>query len=326
MSHDQLVKEILRVFFADFLSLVLPGVARRLRLGKQDFLDKELFTDWPRGKRREVDLLARVPVRGTGKSPVLVHVEIETRVRAGMDLRMWGYYMQILLRHRLPVLPIIFVLRGGPAGVRREMRKEGFTGLYIAGFRYYAFGLSRCQAEDYLARPEPLAWALAALMRRGRLSRAELKMACLRRIATADLPSNQSFLLVNFVETYLQLTGRQAEEFDCLRQQAENQEVVAVRMTWAEQIEAQGLKKGLEQGLERGLEKGLERGLEAGRKEGRAEGIEALRNIVLLQLEQRFGAVPETARRKLEKISALEPLTHLAERVFVARSLQELGL
>lgn len=52
MSHDQLVKEILRVFFADFLSLVLPGVARRLRLGRQEFLDKELFTDWPRGKRR----------------------------------------------------------------------------------------------------------------------------------------------------------------------------------------------------------------------------------------------------------------------------------
>ncbi len=52
LSHDQLVKEILRVFFADFLSLVLPGVARRLRLGRQEFLDKELFTDWPRGKRR----------------------------------------------------------------------------------------------------------------------------------------------------------------------------------------------------------------------------------------------------------------------------------
>jgi hypothetical protein len=81
-SHDQLVKEILRVFFADFLSLVLPGTARRLRLGKQELLDKELFTDWPRGKRREVDLLARIPVRGTGKGPVLVHVEIETRCRS----------------------------------------------------------------------------------------------------------------------------------------------------------------------------------------------------------------------------------------------------
>ena len=194
------MKEILRAFFADFLSLVLPGVARRLNLGKQDFLDKELFTDWPYGKRREADLLARVPARGTGKSPVLVHVEIEARTRAGMDLRMWGYYMQARLRHCLPVVPIVLILQGGPAGVHRQVRKESST-LYTAGFRYHAFGLSRCQSEDYLSRPKPLAWALAALMRPGRRTRAELKMACLRRIATADLTDNQSLLLVNFVET-----------------------------------------------------------------------------------------------------------------------------
>ena len=307
MSHDQLVKEILRAFFADFLSLALPGVAKRLRLGKQGFLDKELFTDWPHGKRREVDLLARVPVRG--KSPVLVHVEIETRVRAGMDLRMWGYYMQIRLRHCLPVVPVVLILQGGPAGVHRQVRKESST-LYTAGFRYHAFGLSRCQAEDYLSRPEPLAWALAALMRPGRLTRAELKMACLRRIAAAELTGKQRFLLVNFVETYLQLTGPQAAEFDRLRQQAENQEVVAVRMTWAEQMEAEGHKKGLEEG----------------RNEGRAEGIEALRDVVLLQLEQRFGRVPKTTKQRLKEISALEPLTHLAKRVVVASSLDELGL
>ena len=200
-SHDQLVKEILRAFFADFLLLVLPGVAKRLRLGKQGFLDKELFTDWPHGKRREVDLLARVPVRGTKVSPVLVHVEIEAKARAGMDLRMWGYHMQICLRHCLPVVPVVLILRGGPAGVRREMRTESFAGFQTNVFRYHAVGLSRCQAEDYVARPEPLAWALAALMRPGHRSKAELKMACLRRIAAADLTGVQRFLLVNFVET-----------------------------------------------------------------------------------------------------------------------------
>jgi hypothetical protein len=309
-SHDQLVKELLRAFFADFLLLVLPGVAKRLRLGKQDFLDKELFTDWPRGKRREADLLARVPVRGTKESPILVHIEIEAKSRAGMDLRMWGYYMQILLRHRLPVLPIVLILQGGPPGVRRETRKEVCATLRVAGFRYHAFGLSRCQAEDYLERPQSLAWALAALMRPGRRTRAELKMACLRRIAAADLAGNQSFLLVNFVETYLQLTGRQAEEFDRLRQNTENQEVVAVRMTWAEQIEAEGLRKGRE----------------AAREEAQAEALQAVRSVVLLQLEQRFGAVPQEARQKLERISTLEPLTHLAGKVVVASSLAELGL
>ena len=240
-------------------------------------------------------------------------------------LHMWGYYMQIRLRHCLTVVPIVLILQGGPAGVRRQVRKESST-LYTAGFRYHAFGLSRCRAEDYLSRPEPLAWTLASLMRPGRRTRAELKMACLRRIAAADLTDNQRFLLVNFVETYLQLTGPQAAEFDRLRQQAENQEVVAVRMTWAEQIEAEGLKKGLETGRKEGRKEGREEGREEGRSEGRAEGIEALRNVVLLQLEQRFGAVPKTTKRKLKEIAALEPLTHLAKRVVVAASLDELGL
>ena len=91
-----------------------------------------------------------------------------------------------------------------------------------------------------------------------------------------------------------------------------------MRMTWAEQIEAEGFKKG--------LQKGLEEARREGRSEGLAEVIEALRDIVLVQLEQRFGAVPKTTKRKLEKISTLEPLTHLAERVVVAASLDELGL
>ena len=36
-----------------------------------------------------------------------------------------------------------------------------------------SFGLARSQAVEYLTRPEPLAWALAALMDPGSLSRAE---------------------------------------------------------------------------------------------------------------------------------------------------------
>ena len=51
-------------------------------------------------------------------------------------------------------------------------------------------------------------------------------------------------------------------------------------------------KKGLEQGLERGLEQGLERG----RKEGAVALLERL-------LEQRFGALPQTIRKKLAKAS-----------------------
>lgn len=52
---------------------------------------------------------------------------------------------------------------------------------------YTAFGLSGARAEPYLARPEPLAWAFAALMRPTERTPAEHHAACLERIERADL-------------------------------------------------------------------------------------------------------------------------------------------
>lgn len=67
MKHDRLSKKLLETFFADFLRLIAPDAARRLRLGETSFLDKELCTDWPGGARREVDLLVRNRGAGPGR-------------------------------------------------------------------------------------------------------------------------------------------------------------------------------------------------------------------------------------------------------------------
>jgi hypothetical protein len=78
-GYDQLFKGLLRTFFGDFLALVSPQAAESLDASRAIFLDKEFFTDWPRGRRREIDLLARVPVRNNADRSVLVHIEIEVR-------------------------------------------------------------------------------------------------------------------------------------------------------------------------------------------------------------------------------------------------------
>jgi hypothetical protein len=79
-----------------------------------------------------------------------------------------------------------------PAWSRRERATAGVIAevaeLELLRLFYTGFGLSEAAAEHYLGRPEPLAWALAAAMRPRRCSRAELRRACLARIAAADLP------------------------------------------------------------------------------------------------------------------------------------------
>ena len=144
-SHDQLSKSLLKTFFADFLCLIDPELVPCLRTGNATFLDKEVFTDWPAGDRREMDLLAEVPVEGEDL-PLLVHVEIETESRAGMDRRLWHYYMQLRLRHGLEVYPVLLNLRGGPPGIRPGILREGFNGKMTAVFLYRQLGLSGCLA------------------------------------------------------------------------------------------------------------------------------------------------------------------------------------
>jgi hypothetical protein len=304
-SHDQLAKELFQTFFADLIHLAAPAAAQRLRLAEASFRDKQAFTDWPEGNRREMDLVAEVPMVETGR-PALVHIEIEAVARAGMGERFWRYYMQLRLRHGLPVFPLLVNLKGGRPGPHDQEVSDCLGTFETARFRYRVFGLSGCSAAAYLARPEPLAWALAALMRRGTWSRAEHKIECLRRIATAELPASHRYLLGNWVETYLQLSGRQAEEYNRLRDLSVNREVKAMQMTWAERMEAEYTQKGIEQGL--------------------GKGVAALRNVVLHQLKQRFGSVPETVRSKVEAIQEIEPLSDLAEKVLEVDSIEEMGL
>jgi predicted transposase YdaD len=310
--HDQVFKDLIGRFLPDFLTLVAPEPAGRLDLSRWTFLDKETFTDWPKGKRRELDLLAEVAFADGSGRTALVHVEIEARSRREIGVRLAGYYMQIRLRHGRPIVSLLLSLRGGRPAVQIEVVVDAELGRETARFYYHSLSLKKSRAEDFLAKPQPLAWALAALMRAETLSRAEHKLACLQRIAAAPLDELHRFLLVNCVETYLQLEGRDAEELEALQAGGNAEEVQAMRrMTWAEQLVEQGLEQGREQGLEQGLEKGREQGF---------------RQALLRQLGARFGPLSDDVRRRVEAIRSTERLNQIAEQILVAHSLEEMGL
>ena len=187
-SHDQLWKDLFRAFFPDLLFLLDPDLAARLvgHLGPGNitFLDKEVFHDLPEGERREVDLLAEIPDRAGGRK-FRVHVEIEKRCSGEIGRRLARYSYYLYLRDPGPAVSIVVFLRGGPPGVRWTDHVERAFDREIHRFRYLSFGLSKLPAQTLLDRPEPLAWALAALTRAGKMGKARLKLELLRKIATA---------------------------------------------------------------------------------------------------------------------------------------------
>ena len=317
-SHDQLWKDLFRSFFLDFLFLVVPDLAVRFSVGLGaggiTFLDKEVFHDLPKGERHEVDLLAEIPDPATGRK-LWLHVEIERRFRSEFGRRLARYSYHLYLRHLGPVVSVAIFLRGGPPGARWVEHVEWAFEQEIHRFTYVSFGLSKRPAQTLLDRTEPLAWAFAALTRPGKMGRARLKLELLRKIAKAEVTEVERFLLANCVETYLQLAGRDAEEYAALRLAQANPEVEAMEMTWAERMVAEYRQKVLAEGLEQGIEKGIEKGLERG-----------VRNTLLRQLGRRFGAVPPAVRARVEAISSLDELGGLTDRILEVKSIEELGL
>ncbi len=315
--HDQLFKELLQAFFADFVRIVLPDVAARLRLETPRFLDKEHFTDTTEGEHRYLDLLAQVEAVDGEEELVLIHVEIEAEARGtdAMGHRMWRYAMQLWLRGHETVVPIVLYVRGGEPDVAEVKIARSYAGHELAAFTYWTFGLSRSRAGEYLDRPEALAAALAALMDPGELSAPEHRIECLRRVGRADVDDARRFLLANIVETYVELDQTAQEEYERLLAVEPNEEVRAMEMTWAEKMEAKGMEKGMEKGLEKGMEKGLEKGR-----------VEGMRTLVADLLELRFGPLSETSKERLEAIESADELFRLHQRAFDAASLGELGL
>jgi len=67
----------------------------------------------------------------------------------------------------------------------------------------------------------------------------------------------------------------------------------------------------------------LEENMREWSKKNRQEGM---REILLRQLERRFGPIPEEKRRGIEAITSRTRLNRLADRILTARSLDEMGL
>ena len=315
--HDQLFKDLFRAFFPDLLLLADADLAALLTADRDSgirFLDKEVFLEVPEGRRREADLVAEIS-DPKSRQKILIHVEIERRFLNSMGRRLWRYSHQLYLRYDLPVVTIVVFLRGGPPGGQRIDHFERAVDWEIHRFRYLSFGLSKLPARTLLERPEPLAWALAALGRPGEMGRVQLKLELLRKIVTVSVTESKRFLLTNCVETYLQLVGREAEEYAALRHAQKNPEVEAMELTWADRMAAQYTQKGIEKGVKKGLQQGVKRGIEQG-----------VRDTLLRLLAKRFGKISPAVRGRVEAIGSLEELRALVDRTLEVKSIEELGL
>ena len=96
-GHDQLFKQLLQAFFADFLRLFDPDTAARLDLDTITFVNPEVFTDFPQGERRTADIVVQVQTLDGDTELILIHVEVQRKHEPDFPWRMWQYYSLLRL-------------------------------------------------------------------------------------------------------------------------------------------------------------------------------------------------------------------------------------
>jgi hypothetical protein len=305
-DHDQRFKSLLKTFFAEFFQVFFPAWADRFEFSRVDWLEQEIFTDPPRGERRSLDLVARLPLRPGVPTPAppsgepadhwltLIHIEIESRDSVPpLRPRMLSYYEQLRRQYGLPVLPIALYLRVGLDGIGWDVYEETYWEQRLLSFTYAYVGLPGLEGEQFVAREHPLGWALTALMRVPPARRAAVHAKALRRLAEARENDYRRYLLLDCLEAYATLTAEQAEELGALLRSERYEGARAMAMTTFE--------KGLQQGLQ------------------------AWRTALKKQLEPRFGPLSSGAQERLQSLDS-ERLEALALELPKAQSLQELGL
>jgi hypothetical protein len=303
-GHDQLFKQLLQAFFADFLRLFDPEMADNLDLSTVTFVNPETFTDIQQGERRTADLVARVRTIMGVPELVLLHAEVQRKREPDFPQRMWEYYHLLRLRERLPVIPIALVLYPGREGITLEEYSEGVFGRTYVTFRYLQISLPRLPADDYLQRG-PLAAGLASLMRpaaKGRAARIALHLACLRHSHQAEasgLDDARTELLVNMVATYLPLSASEENELRVQLQRGGDTTMEATELTWADRI------------------------LLRGREQGQQEGLRVARQAVRRVLIQRFGPLPSSITMQLDQVGDPQRLEALLDVALSASALGE---
>ena len=131
-----------------------------------------------------------------------------------------------------------------------------------------------------------------------------LKFRLAQRIAAGALDEARTFLLLNIVETYLDLSEAEQATYESLLVTKGGAEVAMLELTWAD-------RKVLE---------GREQGVLEGREQGQVEGQRAVLRRVALA---RFGTVPEQLEQHIASAQG-KAVDSLLDRLLQARDVDEL--
>ncbi|HZF14021.1 MAG TPA: Rpn family recombination-promoting nuclease/putative transposase [Thermoanaerobaculia bacterium] len=324
-SHPQMVEELLRGFVHE--SWVEDLDYGSLEPAETSFTSDDL-------RERYGDRVWRLRWRGGERGWLYLYLllEFQSTPDLFMAVRLLGYVA--LLLADLVRTKVATPALGLPAvlsivlynGKRRWSAPPELASLFRSvppGTERYLPQLAYLLIDESRLRPEELALPgnrVASLFRLETCAPEDLPE--LTAELAALLPQEKEPELRQHFTTWLRRLLRRMQPGVTIPQFSDLEEIAMLEETLTEWLNGAERK-----GRIAGRSEGQVEGRTEGRKEGRQEGeIAGMRQLLLQQLQQRFGALPSGVRRRVRSITSRKELKALAKRVLVAGSLAEMGL
>ena len=207
-SHDRLFTELIETFFMEFLELFFPEVAAYVEPSSIEFIRDEVFTDVTQGESHRADLVAKVRFRDRD-THFFIHIEPQGRRQSHFPSRMFTYFARFLEKHQLPIYPIAIFSYTSPLKAEPQEYTVDFPDLQVVKFQYRTIQLNNLNWRDFLHSTNPVASALMARMRIKKGDRPQVKVECLRLLATMKLNPAKQKMISGFVDSYLRLNQQE---------------------------------------------------------------------------------------------------------------------
>jgi predicted transposase/invertase (TIGR01784 family) len=243
---------LFKEFFKEFLEGFLPEIAKEIDFSCVEFLEQELFTELNRGKRRLLDLVAKVRLLCGEDEYILLHTEFESSKPDSREFpeRMFKYLCLLFLKFGKPVIPIVVFSDD------RKWRKSvpdtftmKFKDTEYLRFFYHSIKLKHYNWRTFVNSGNPLIYALMAKMDYNKNDIVRLKADFLRLVLNAEKNIARRSLLIEFIENYITLKAQELKEFRKVITSRPELKEVEKMITVYEKI---GIQKGEKIGIEKG--------------------------------------------------------------------------
>ncbi|SHG10694.1 hypothetical protein SAMN02745206_03272 [Desulfacinum infernum DSM 9756] len=237
-----------------------------------------------------------IRVRASDGRVFIVLLEVQSRWEPQVPLRLLEYDVRHHLKTGLSVLPVVMLLT--PSGSVVEYFEDGGI-----RYRFRVVSLAAMDAREVVDRGNPCLMPFVGLMRGGpdvfQMAEEAIYGSGLGRSDKADLLTGMA-----------PLTG--LLDKDLPRKLLERRRDIMMESYAYELIKKEGYEEGLRSGVQQGIQQGIEKGT-----------LNALRELILETLDERFEEVPRNLRHDLRKLEDPHELKLLFRKALRAESLHE---